>query len=124
LIPFLNLEGNKGLLCNENNKPFGFFEVDLITPPKEEWNEPTLLKRHKTKFVGYRTIAPVGKWNGVYFSEELYNAVNKNSKHKFTVKCGFLFEKKLYLKNMLKNYINLKKIALKTLLYILSLNYY
>ncbi len=88
---FLNLDNNNGVLCNKNNLPYGFFEVTLETPPKDEWNEPILLKKHKTKFGGFRTIAPVGKWKGVYFSEELYNAKDKNSNHKFKINCGFLF---------------------------------
>ena len=109
IISFLNLENNNGLLCNENNLPYGFFEVELETPPKEEWNEPILLKRHKTKFGGHRTIAPVGKWNGVYFSEELYNAVNKNSKHKFKVKCGFLFRNAFIFKDYVEKLYKLKQ---------------
>jgi hypothetical protein len=31
----LNLKNNKGVLCNENNLPFGFFEVQVTTPKKE-----------------------------------------------------------------------------------------
>jgi hypothetical protein len=57
---FINLVNENGVLCNKNNLPFGFFEVSLETPNKKEWNEPILLKRHKTKLGGYRTIAPVG----------------------------------------------------------------
>jgi hypothetical protein len=33
---FLNLEGNNGLLCNKDKKPYGFFEVELKTPSKDE----------------------------------------------------------------------------------------
>jgi len=36
IIKFLNLNNNKGILTNENNLPYGFFEVDLVTPPKSE----------------------------------------------------------------------------------------
>lgn len=63
----MNSDNKNGVLCNKNNLPYGFFEVELQTPPKKEWNEPILLKKHKTKFGGFRTIAPVGKWTGVYF---------------------------------------------------------
>lgn len=35
------------------------------------------MKKHKTNDGGIRTIAPVGKWTGIYFSEELYNALKK-----------------------------------------------
>jgi len=33
---FLNLDNNNGVLCNKNNLPYGFFEVTLETPPKDE----------------------------------------------------------------------------------------
>ena len=105
---FLNSDNKNGVLCNKNNLPYGFFEVDLITPPKVEWNEPILLKKHKTKFGGYRTIAPVGKWNGVYFSEELYNAIEKNSKHSFKTKRGFLFRQDYLFKEYVENLYELR----------------
>jgi len=54
-------------LCNKENKPYGFFEVKLKTPSKENWNQPILLKKHKIGFGGIRTIAAVGEWTGVYF---------------------------------------------------------
>jgi hypothetical protein len=60
-IKILNLERDKGVLCNKNNLPYGFFEVDLETPPIEELNQPILLKKHKTDNGGIRTIAPIGK---------------------------------------------------------------
>jgi len=91
IVLFLNLNNDKGVLCNENNLPYGFFEVDLITPPKKEWNQPILLKKQKIGNGGIRTIAPVGSWKGVYFSGELYNAIEKNPKHKFKTHRGFLF---------------------------------
>jgi hypothetical protein len=61
---FLNLNNTylkSGILCNKDNLPFGFFEVEIETPGKNEINHPILLKKHKSKFGGYRTIAPVGK---------------------------------------------------------------
>jgi len=109
IISFLNLENKKGVLTNENNLPFGFFVVNLETPTKDEWNEPILLKRHKTKFGGYRTIAPVGKWNGVYFSEELYNAKNLNSNHKFKINCGFLFRSDFIFKEYVDELYKIKE---------------
>jgi len=32
-----------GVLCNDNNLPFGFFEVEVETPTKGEINQPILL---------------------------------------------------------------------------------
>jgi len=54
-----------------DNKTFGIFEVEIITP--DNLNIPILQKRHKIK-EGIRTIAGLGKWTGRYFSVELYNA--------------------------------------------------
>ncbi len=106
---FLNLDNNNGVLCNENKLPYGFFEVNIKTPSKDEWNEPILLKRHKTRFGGYRTIAPVGKWKGVYFSEELYNAINKNSNHKYKIERGILFRSDYIFKEYVEKLYELKE---------------
>lgn len=81
----------------------------MITPPKDELNEPILLKRHKTQNGGHRTIAPVGKWKGVYYSEELYNAIVKNSKHKFKTHRGFLFRQDYLFKNYVEILFNLRQ---------------
>ena len=35
LIEFLILNKDKGVLCNKNNLPFGFFETEVITPSKK-----------------------------------------------------------------------------------------
>jgi hypothetical protein len=35
IIKMLNLEGKSGVLCNENNLPYGFFEVYIETPTRE-----------------------------------------------------------------------------------------
>ena len=32
---FLNLDNKNSVLCNKNNLPFGFFEVDLETPTRD-----------------------------------------------------------------------------------------
>ena len=109
----MNLDNKNGVLCNKDNLPYGFFEVDLETLFKKEWNEPILLKRHKSKFRGHRTIALVGKWNGVYFSKELYNTVNQNNKHKFKVKCGFLFRNYFIFKEYVEKLYKLKENSIK-----------
>lgn len=78
-------------MSNKDNLPFGFVEVEIETPGKIEINNPILLKKHKTSYGVTRTIAPVGKWKGIYFSQELYNALEKISNYKFKVLRGFLF---------------------------------
>ena len=99
---FLNLDNKNKVLSNENNLPFGFFEVDIKTPPKDTWNQPILLKKHNIGNGGIRTIAPVGNWKGVYFSQELYNAIDKNPNHKFKTHRGFLFRQG----NLFKDYVD------------------
>lgn len=73
---------------NIKEKPFGIFEVDIISP--ENIEIPLLQTRIKTDN-GYRTIRPLGNWSGKYFSHELYNA--QKFGYKFKVKRGYLFEK-------------------------------
>lgn len=97
---FLNLNLNSSVLCNKDNLPHGFFEVDLETPSKIEWNQPILLKKYKFNNESIRTIAPVGSWRGVYYSEELYNAINKNPNHRFKTHRGFLFFYLFYFYNL------------------------
>lgn len=72
-----------------NRKPFGIFEFDIITP--EDLNIPVLQTRIQTKN-GLRTIAPLGQWTGMYFSEEVYNA-HDNFNYKFNIRQGYLFDK-------------------------------
>ena len=50
---------------------FGFFFCKIQAP--ENLNHP-ILQLHKRTKEGIRTIAPLGNWEGMYFSEELYNA--------------------------------------------------
>jgi hypothetical protein len=107
-IEILNLNSNnnsinKGSLSNKDNLPFGFFEVEIETPSKFEVNNPILLKKHKNNLGVSRTIAPVGKWKGIYFSEELYNALNKNKNYKFKVLRGFLFRQG----NLFEGYVDI-----------------
>lgn len=109
LILFLNLNHNSGVLCNKDNLPHGFFEVDLETPLKKEWNQPILLRKHKFNNEGVRTVAPVGKWRGIYYSEELYNAKNKNSNHKFKTHRGFLFRQAYIFESYVDILFNLRK---------------
>ena len=103
LILNLNPYNNKGVLCNSINLPYGILEVSLETPKKEMWNEPILLKKYTVGEGGIRTIVPVGNWKGVYFSEELYNAVNKNNSHNFKTNRGFLFRQG----NLFKEYVEI-----------------
>lgn len=66
------------------------------------------MKKHKIGFGGIRTIAAVGEWSGVYFSEELYNAQDKNLDHSFKVKRGFLFRQKYLFKDYVQTLFELR----------------
>jgi hypothetical protein len=54
-----------------DDKPFGFFFCKIIAP--DNLQHPILQTHVKTKD-GLRTIAPLGTWEDMLFSEEMYNA--------------------------------------------------
>jgi len=97
-----DISNNYTSLSIENNlysksKPFGFFYCK-ITAPKNLLH-PILQIHYKTKD-GMRTISPLGKFEGMFFSEELYNAENYG--YKFEVLWGYTFEKA----NIFKDYVD------------------
>ena len=63
------------------DKPFGFFYCKIIAP--RDLKHPILQIHHKTK-AGIRTISPIGTFEGMFFSEELYNA--EKFGYKFDIK--------------------------------------
>jgi len=62
----------KGILLKFNPNAFGFFYCKIIA--QEGLIHPILQIHHKGNDGQLRTIAPLGEWEGMYFSEELYNA--------------------------------------------------
>lgn len=101
-------EGNILKNYDYNNKPFGIFEFDVVAPSYIKY--PLLQTRIKTDN-GYRTIAPIGNWTGVYFSDELYNASKYG--YTFSVKRGYLFEKANILYEYVDFLFDLKKNSTK-----------
>nr|YP_009690259.1 DNA polymerase family B [Porodaedalea pini]QEG57039.1 DNA polymerase family B [Porodaedalea pini] len=67
---------------------FGIFEVEVQAP--KDLYYPVIQTKVQTPN-GNRTIAPVGNWSGVYFSEEIKNA--ETFGYKFKILKGYLFEK-------------------------------
>jgi hypothetical protein len=61
----------EGDILKVEDRPFGFFYCKIIAP--KDLLHPILQTHCKTKD-GTRTIAPLGNWEGMYFSEELINA--------------------------------------------------
>ena len=80
----------EGDILQTHYKPFGFFDVDISTT--KDLEIPVLQTRKKLEH-GTFTISPLGKWSGVYFSEELYNA-KENFGYEFKVHSGYLFNGK------------------------------
>ena len=80
---------------------FGFFYVRVTAP--DDIRVPILLTR-----INRSTIAPIGTWEGMYFSEELYNAESYG--YKFEIIFGYLFEKsKILFADYIKNLYTIKK---------------
>jgi DNA polymerase elongation subunit (family B) len=94
-----------GNILNMNPNAFGFFYCKITAP--DNLLHPILQTHYKTKD-GIRTIAPLGNWEGMYFSEELYNAHKYG--YKFEVLWGYTFKKG----NIFKEYVeNLYSIRLQ-----------
>ena len=66
----------------------GFFNSEIETSIKLEH---PILQIKFNKGNGIRTISPLGKWKGMYFSEEIYNAQKYG--YKCIIKSGYLFDK-------------------------------
>jgi DNA polymerase type B, organellar and viral len=86
----------EGNIFKHVDKPFGFFNCKITTP--DNLNEPILQLRFKLNN-SIRTIAPLGTWEGMYFSEEINNAIKYG--YKIEVLSGYLFEKK----NIFNDYV-------------------
>jgi len=61
-----------GDITKIDKNAFGFFYCNIITP--DNLKHPIIQTRIKTKD-GLRTIAPLGTWSDMIFSEEMYNAI-------------------------------------------------
>lgn len=107
---FFNKETNtnyisyfEGDIFLKDNNAYGFFEVEVTAPDFLE--HPILQLKFNTSLLkllakGIRTISPLGKWKGMYYSEEIENA--KKIGYKFKVIKGYLFDKQ----EIFNNYIN------------------
>ena len=89
-----------------NNRPNGFFEVEVETP--KELHIPVLQTRIGTPY-GTKTLCPLGKWRGVYSSVELYNAMD-NFGYKFKVIRGYIYKEEAFVYDQYINYFSNIKI--------------
>ena len=63
----------EGNILKQDSKAFGFFHCKIVAP--SNLLHPILQLHHKSSpNGGIRTVSPLGSWEGMYFSEELYNA--------------------------------------------------
>jgi thiol-disulfide isomerase/thioredoxin len=86
-----------------DSKAFGFFNVEIIAP--SEIKHPIIQTRVKTSN-GLRTVSPVGTWNDIIFSEEMYNAEKYG--YKFKVLGGYLYDKKVIFKDFVESLYQIK----------------
>ena len=96
LYPFVMLKnklpvGNptyfSGDITKLNKNAFGFFYCNIIAP--DNLKHPIIQTHIKTS-EGIRTIAPLGTWSDMLFSEEMYNAIKFG--YKFEVLWGYTFD--------------------------------
>jgi hypothetical protein len=80
-----------------NPRAFGFFYCEIIAP--ENILHPIIQTRVKIHGVT-KTIAPIGAWEDMLFSQELYNAEKYG--YKFNILWGYVFESE----NIFKNYVD------------------
>jgi len=93
----------EGNILKQDSKAFGFFYCKITAP--EGLLHPILQLHHKT-FNGLRTISPLGSWEGMYFSEELYNA--EKFGYKFKILRGYTFDRGNIFKDYIDNLYNLR----------------
>jgi len=97
-MPIGKIKYFEGDISLSNLDSFGFFYCRIIAP--DSILHP-ILQTHVKINGGTRTIAPIGTWEDMLFSEELINA--KKYGYKFEILWGYLFEKG----NIFKDYVNI-----------------
>jgi len=92
-----------GNILLQNPQAFGFFYCKITVHSYN--NYPILQTRVKIKD-GIRSMFPTGNWEGMYFSEELYNA--QKFGYKFEILWGYTFEKGFVFKDYVNDLYNLR----------------
>jgi len=87
---------------------FGFLEVEVNAPL--DLKIPLLQKKIETN-EGFRTLSPVGKWTGVYFSEELKEAAKLG--YTFKILRGYTFHQEIIFKEFITNLYKEKEESIK-----------
>ena len=86
-----------------DSSPFGVFEVEIKVP--QGMNKPILQQRVSMEY-GSRTVSPVGCWRGLYFSDEVFNAIEQG--YSVTFLRGYLFEEGYLFKDYVSILFDLK----------------
>lgn len=86
-LPIGNPTYFSGDITKRESNAFGFFYCNIIAP--DNLLHPILQTHVKTKD-GIRTVAPLGSWSDMLFSEEMYNA--KKMGYKFEILWGYTFK--------------------------------
>jgi hypothetical protein len=107
-MPIGNIKFFEGNILKIEPKAFGFFECKVIAP--KNIKHPILQIKCDTG-KGIRTLSPVGTWIGVYFSEEIYNAMKFG--YKFEILRGYTFERKNIFKEYITDLYKIKKASNK-----------
>jgi len=92
-------EGNILVDNATENRAFGFFYCKITAP--DDLKYPILQIHHNN-----RTVSPLGNWEGMYFSEELYNAEKYG--YKFEILWGYLFDKDYIFKEYVNDLYNIR----------------
>jgi len=86
-LPIKNPTYFSGDITKTDKNAFGFFYCNIISPVNLKH---PILQTHIRTNEGIRTVAPLGSWSDMLFSEEMYNAMKYG--YKFEVLWGYTFE--------------------------------
>jgi len=86
-----------GNILNIDENAFGFFYCKIIAP--DDIKHPILQTRVKVNGI-HKTVAPIGSWEDMLFSEEMKNAVKYG--YKIDILWGYTFKSE----NIFKNYVD------------------
>lgn len=103
-MPVGNMTYFEGDISKHVKKPFGFFEVEVTAP--DNLYVPIIQTRIKTKH-GNRTIAPLGNWIDMLYSEEIFNAQKHG--YKFNILRGYLFDKEYIFSDYVNDLYQIKQ---------------
>lgn len=111
-MPTGNIQFFEGNILADDCKikdPFGFFLVEITAP--KDLKHPILMTRVNNNNQT-ATIAPLGTWTDVIFSEEMFNAIKYG--YTFKVLRGYLFEREYIFKDYVNDLYSIKSSVSKS----------